>query len=183
MSSCSQSTCNTILVVAATINSCAISALIDDHKAKWRNWAHYIFLYICLLALISLYRQHCQKLLIYICCACKWRYYRCYCSILCTMASAAWNLFSRQNAVHWISPLVRTSWLSPSTSGNTFGFAANFSRSQLLKLIYNVIKTGLNSPPSPAWASMGRINTILLLKVGNKLGVLSIALAFDEIDF
>ena len=30
----------------------------------------------------------------------------CYCSILCTMASAAWNLFSRQNTVHWISPLV-----------------------------------------------------------------------------
>ena len=34
MSSCSQSTCNTILVVAATINSCAMSALIDDYKAK-----------------------------------------------------------------------------------------------------------------------------------------------------
>ena len=34
MSSCSQSTCNTILVVAATINLCAMSALIDDYKAK-----------------------------------------------------------------------------------------------------------------------------------------------------
>jgi hypothetical protein len=30
---------------------------------------------------------------------------------------------------------------------------------------------------------MGRIDTILSLKVRNKLGVLSIVLAFDEIDF
>ena len=52
--------------------------------------------------------------------------------------------------------------------------------SQLLKLIFNVIKTGLNSSPSP-WEELIQKN--LSLKVGNKLGVLSIALAFDEIDF
>ena len=39
-------------------NSCAMSVLVTHNKAKWRNWVHFIILYISLLALISI---HCQQ--------------------------------------------------------------------------------------------------------------------------
>ena len=98
----------------------------------------------------------------------------CYCIILCKMASAALNLFSRQNAVHSISPLVPHDHLNLRAEIHL----------DLLPIPLAAVEIDFQCHQD--WIEFTSIpmgfDTILSLKVGNMLGLLPIALAFDEID-
>ena len=74
MYSCLQSNWNTIWASGRTINSCAMTVLVADYKAKrGAKLSTFYHSYICLLAFILLHHQHSTKLK-HISCACKWTY-------------------------------------------------------------------------------------------------------------
>ena len=92
------------------------------------------------------------------------------------MASAALNLFSRQNAVHCISPLVPHDCLHLQAAIHLDLLPIPLAA---VEIDFQCHQDWIDFTSIP----MG-IDTISSLKVGNKLaGLLPIALAFAEIDF